>query len=254
MSQLSSPSPLDRILELKDEVEKQKVEITPEVRAYIQSHLDIVQGKLSKCEAVTEDDMKFIDEVRLWVAMPEGWRAKHPSIGSMKMNDRIMKSQKEAQKRNISLHQWFDLLHLTDANDEPQEWIDEMFQFPGNYNIVSICDLFLDSRPITHFPENLKVRGSVGLVACKFLDHLPGNFELEGTLSLTSCISLRLLPDHLKVGRNLKLENCTALTRLPGDLEVGADLILSDNLQDNVKEDAARLKQEGKIKGKIEYR
>jgi len=58
-----SPSPLDRILELKDEVEKQKVELTSEVKAYIQSHLDVLHGKLSR--RVMEDDMKFIVEVRM---------------------------------------------------------------------------------------------------------------------------------------------------------------------------------------------
>jgi len=69
MSHLSPLSPLDRILELKDEAEKQKVELTPGVKAYIQTHLEIVQEKLRKREAVTEDDMKFIDEVKGKIAL-----------------------------------------------------------------------------------------------------------------------------------------------------------------------------------------
>jgi len=238
MAQLSS-SPLDRILELKDEVEKQKVELTPEVRAYIQTHLEIVQEKLRKGESVVEDDMQFIDEVRMWVAMPEEARKDYPSIEKMRSSEEV----REALKRHITVLQWRDLLsaaeHASSAyisssrKIDATDWIDREFQFPGGNKIHTKENLMLYLSPsLTHLPEGLVV----------------------GTdLELRNCPSLRLLPQDLMVRRHLDIRHCTSLSRLPRDLEVDGILYLSHDLQAGVKEDAENLKKEGKIKGKIIY-
>ena len=72
-------------------------------------------------------------------------------------------------------------------------------------------------------------------------------------LDLRGCTSLGTLPGGLRIGGYLFLMGCTSLTSLPDDMEVEGTLHLSENLNEQVRQDARRLEQEGKI-GKIEYR
>jgi len=85
---------------------------------------------------------------------------------------------------------------------------------------------------------------------------LPNGLMVKGNLGL-AIDKLTELPEGLKVGGSLILYSCTGptrLTRLPQKLRVEGNLILDENLHEQVKKDAERLKKEGKIKGEIKYR
>jgi len=203
MSALSSPSPLDRILELKDEVEKQKVELTPGVKAYIQTHLEMVQEKLRKGEAVTEDDMKFIHEAKLMI---------------------------DALKRKISIRQWKDLLHVANAAGKSNEWIDEEFHFPGEGRIVVHGSLDLRNlNSLGHLPKNLNVEGVLILFGCSTLTYLPEHLTVKDSLMAQECTSLRHVGDYLNVGGDLHLSECSSLVRLPENLTVGGKILLGNS-------------------------
>jgi len=224
MSELSLSTSLDRILELKDEVEKQKVELTPEVRAYIQTNLERVQEKLRKREAVTEDDMKFIDEVMMWVEMPEEWRKMAPSIKFMNLSDEMH----EAKKRSISLLQWENLLHLAEVLNEPKGWIDEQFRFPGRKKIEAIGFLRFENCPtLLRLPQNLTVSDGMSLRDCDSLRSLPENLQVS-TLNIDACPSLALISRGLKINDQLYISGCNVLRKLPDHLKVKGDLSIRD--------------------------
>jgi hypothetical protein len=128
---------------------------------------------------------------------------------------------------------------------------------------------------LTSLPEGLKVGNNLDLCGCTRLTSFPRDMSIRGSLSLRQCMQLTSLPGKLKVGRNMDLRGCTGLTSLPEDLEVGGSLnlrgcinltslpknlivrtalFLSDNLHDQVIEDAKRLKSEGKILGEVQYK
>jgi len=64
-----SSSILDQLSEIQDEAKKNKVELTPEVQAYIRGHLEAVQQKLANGQQIYESDMEFIKEVRVWIKL-----------------------------------------------------------------------------------------------------------------------------------------------------------------------------------------
>ena len=76
----TSPELEDRLAELKETKEREKVQLTPEVEGYIQEHVKAIQNKLANGEAILESDLEFIDEVKLWMSMSEEWRGKLQSI------------------------------------------------------------------------------------------------------------------------------------------------------------------------------
>jgi len=289
----SADTILDQLSEIQDEAKKNKVQLTPEVQAYIREHFEAVQRKLANREEVTEDDMRFMQDVRLWVSLPEEWREKYKGIEEMMQSEEVQ----DAKKRQITLKQWLDLLHVAKAAGKHKEWIDETFKFPGGGDIETFYYLFLsDCTSLTNLPTGLKVNGPLDLSRCTSLTFLPpklevnGGLMLEGCTSLASlpiglrvsgglhaykCSSLKSLPDDLQVKMGLMLEECTSLISLPNNLKVKGDLVLfgctsltslpaeleveknldlSKNLNEQVKKDALRLKKEGKIKGEIKYK
>jgi len=262
---------LDQISEIQDEAKKNKVQLTPEVQAYIREHIEAVQQKLANREQVTDDDMRFMQDVRLWVSMAEEDRKNFVSIDEMKKNEELL----EAAKRKINLKQWLDLLHIVKAAHKDRKWIDETFTFPGNGKIETPGNLLLNGcTSLTHLPDNLQVGGDVELFNCTSLIQIPDNLKINGTLRLTYCISLTHLPDNLKINKNLSLSGssslislpdnlqvegdlrlggCTSLTSLPANLMVGKNIYLSDDLNNHIEKDTWRLLKEGKIKGEILY-
>jgi len=225
---LNSQSLLDQISEIRAEAEINKVQLTPEVQKYIRDHLEAVQQKLANREEVTVVDMQFMQDVRLWVSLPEGLRVKYRSIDEMYKAEEI----RESSERRISLNQWLDLLHLAEAAEKDKKWIDETFRFPGGGRIET--DI-------------------INLNTCTSLKSLPAGLEASRIMDLGGCTSLSTLPAGLKVKGVLVLEGCTSLISLPVDLEVGYNLYLPRNLHLQVIKDAERLKREGKIKGEIIY-
>jgi len=300
---------LDQLSEIQDEAKKNKVQLTPEIQKYIRAHLEAVQQKLANREDVTEDDMKFMEDVRMWIILPEDLRLKYKNCEDAKNSEEVNTIIIQAKNLNISLHeawmegkkrevnakQWLDLLHVAEAKGEKKEWIDETFRFSGGGRIEKDGDLNLsECKSLTTLPLGLEVNGGLNLAECRNLKNLPvglkvagdldllwctslsslpilmnvGNLnihfnnsltsipedlKLNGYLHLEKCTSLATLPAGLKVNGYLCIGGCTSLSSLPAGLEVDGDLWLSNNLHEQVKKDAERLKIEGKIKGEIKY-
>jgi len=241
----------DQLLDIQNEAKKNKVQLTPEIESYIREHLEAVQQKLANREEVTEDDMKFMQEVKLWVSLPEEWRVGYKSIEDMKKSREVNEMIQEASSREISPKQWFDLLQIaavvsdlkkpfneifgySTPEDEEKAWIDKTFEFPGSSQILTV--------------------GQLNLRESARLKSLPDNLSVKTNLNLSDCTSLTSLPSNLTVGGFLSLKNCVSLISLPDDLKVNRDLDLSKNLKKQVIDDAKRLKKEDKIKGEIRYR
>jgi hypothetical protein len=286
----SSQAPEQRIADLTETLEKEKVELTPEVEKYVRVHVRAVQDKLQAGQQVFESDLEFIDGVKMWVQMSKEFRGKYRSIEQLVGSDEY----NESNKRRISIKQWLDLLHVAEAAEEAREWIDEQFKFEGGGSIRTVGDLDLsECENLLLLPENLTVGRNLNLVGCTALTSLPGHLKVKGDLILTCCNSLKAIPTDLEVGRSIDLNQCAELislpeelevrgilslrycinlsslpkkmkvgenlditccpgiTSLPENLEVGRDLVVSFHLYDQVERDVERLKREGKIKGKI---
>jgi hypothetical protein len=245
-----TPSLQDQLAEIKREAEQNKVELTSEVQEYIRTHLLAVQQKLSAQEPVTEDDLRFMQDVRLWVGMAEEDRNRLVSIEDMNHEISTNEYFKEIFKRKISLTQWIALVFVAYAIGENWEWIDKTFIFSGGGKIKTYGDLDLegctspisipeglevdgdlvlkDCTDLTPLPSGLKVSGSLLLTRCTSLTSFPKDIEIGKDLDLEGCTSITLLPAGLKVGKNLSLSKCTSLTSLPADLKVGGNLWLRD--------------------------
>jgi len=60
---------LDQLANIQAEAEKNKVQLTPEVKQYIREHFEAVQQKLANGEQVYESDLEFIKEARVWIKL-----------------------------------------------------------------------------------------------------------------------------------------------------------------------------------------
>jgi hypothetical protein len=129
----------------------------------------------------------------------------------------------EGMREHLTLRQCRQLLKMAEERDYDKKWIDKTFEFE-NGKIICGGDLALINTPITSLPDNLYVGGSLYLI----------NTQIKS------------LPDNLHVVGGLNLQN-TPITSLPDNLHVGGGLVLSQNAPDSLKEDACRLKREGKI-------
>ena len=239
-----SQAALEQLADLTKTLEKEKVQLTPEVEEYVREHVRAVQDKLQAGQDVYESDLEFIPKVKMWV---------------------------EAIRRKISLKQWLDLLHVAKAREKNIDWIDKTFQFPGGGKVKAeeewrisiphkprrsvVKGLYLTGcTGLTSLPEGLEVGGGLYLAGCTGLTKLPEGLKIDGDLDLRGCTGLTELLEGLSVGGYLNLINCTGLTKLPEGLSVGRDLWLSEDSQEQVKKDAERLQSEGKIGGEIKYR
>jgi len=200
----------------------------------------------------------------MWIFLPEEIREKCNSIQGMEESNEY----RESSRRNISIQQWLDLLHMAKAAYKEQSWIDETFMFSEG-KIICEGNLYIKyCKSLTKIPDNLYISGSLDLTHCTSLAKLPDNLHVNGFLYLLDCYSLTKLSDNLHIGggihlsdcnslaelpdnfhvnRYLDLSNCTSLKKLPGDLYVKYTLVLSENLHPQVKKDAEILKQKGQI-------
>ena len=221
----------DQLADLTQTLEKEKVQLTPEVEEYVRSHVRAVQNKLQAGQDVYENDLEFILKVKMWVLMPKEWRNKYTSIEDMETNEELkgatVSDVYETIKRDISIKQWMDLLHMTEVAEEKREWIDKTFLFPGNGKIETKGNFNLENcTGLTKLPEGLKVGGNLYLTNCTGLTKLPEGLSVGRNLDLTNCTGLTKLPKGLRVGFTLNLNRCTGLTELPEDLMVVLNLSL----------------------------
>ena len=234
----------DQLAELEDLVSEEKVELTEEVSAYLRDEVEVVQKKLLAGEDVLESDLAFIGEVKMWVRLPEEWREKLGSVEEMLEDEEVM----EAIKREISLQQWLDVLHVAEAACEGRDWIDQKFKFEGGGKIMAKGGLYLSRghKVLTRLPEGLSVERTLDLQGCRKLTSLPKMLNVGRNLHLTACSGLTRLPEGLRFKEDLLIVGCRDLMGLPDELSAGS-VTLMKSLQQKVKEDAKRLKAEGKI-------
>ncbi len=57
----------DQLADLQETMQREKVELTPEVEAYLKENVEKIQGKLMNGEPVYPRDMKFIEEIKVWI-------------------------------------------------------------------------------------------------------------------------------------------------------------------------------------------
>ena len=109
----------EQLADLTQTFEKENVQPTPEVKEYVRSHVRAVQDKLQSGKPVYENELEFIPKVKMWMRMPKEWREKYPSVEEMvkseEMKNVTMSDVYEAQKRDIDIKQWLDLLHVMEA-------------------------------------------------------------------------------------------------------------------------------------------
>lgn len=188
----------DQLMDIQDEAKKNKVKLTLEVGRYIREHLETVQQKLANREPVMEDDMKFMQDVRTWVGLPEEWREKYKSIEGMNKSE----ENQDTIKRGIRLGQWLILLNIArwqtrtgrHGREYEKEWIDETFSFPGNFQIVSKPWGQLQFRNIDALPENLEVKGNLYLENVGYIKSIPNNLVVKGKVSLATFNPEKLNP------------------------------------------------------------
>jgi hypothetical protein len=214
----------EHLNDIIDISEREQVPLTPEVEEYLFEGLDKMVEKIQNGEDVREDDMEFLGDIKAWLQSTEGMR------------------------EHLTLRQCRQLLKMAEELHEGKKWIDETFEFE-NGKIICKGDLDLRNTPITSLPDNLSVGGYLDLENTP-IKSLPDNLSVEGDLDLRNT-PMTSLPDNLSVGEDLFLQN-TQIESLPDNLSVGGGLVLSQNAPDSLKEDAWRLKREGKIDD-IEY-
>jgi len=220
------------------EAGKPKVKLTPEIEQEIREHLAEAQARAERGEPMTRETAEFMENVRLWVGMPEWWRQKNPTINQTTLrkdwNMLTPEVRTEAKTRDITPWQWLDLLYVAEslANYDRmskeqylKQRLDKTFEFPGRGEIVAKETLNLEYRNLTHLPDGLKIKRDLWLEGCKNLTSLPEGLEVEYELNLRDCSGLTHLPKELKVGGDFYLDGCTGLTELPEGLKVENGLL-----------------------------
>ena len=239
---------------------KPKVKLTPEIEKEIRKHLAEAQARAERGEPMTQEMKEVMENVRLWVGMPEAWRNRLRTVEEMTKYPLIIKAPEEAKQRHISVRQWLDLLHMAQARAErgKKRWIDQTFLFPGGGKIDAKSLDLGKCTGLTILPEGLVVREMLYLGKCTGLQKnkdkllplllekvkegeigglnlwgwplgdgdFPKGLKVVEGLELVDCTGLTSLPEGLEVGWVLNLRGCTGLTSLPEGLKVGGNLIL----------------------------
>ena len=207
------------------EAGRQKIKLTPEITEEIREHLAEAQARAERGEPMTREMAEFMENVRLWVGMPEWWREENPKLTNesvLEMNRLVTDEvREEAKKRDISVGQWLDLLHVSEAQKDKNvtRGCGASFQFPGKGKIKAEWGLILSRwQSLLRLPEGLEVGKNLELVDCTNFTHLPKGLRVDGELNLSGCTNLTELPEGLKVEKNIYLINCKNLIALPKDL------------------------------------
>jgi len=223
----NQPKP-EALLDTLKTAEKAKVKLTLEIEQEIREHLAEAQARAERGEPMTQEMVEFMENVRLWVGMPEEWREKLRTVEVMRKDPEIIRAPTEAKQRHISVQQWLDLLHLNNVISEKsgkkhheKTWINTVFQFLGGREIFIAGSLDLSfCKNLNRLPEGLKVGEILELRGCTGLKSLPERLEVGENLDLEECTWLTELSETLKLGGSLHLDRCTSLTSLPNSLKL----------------------------------
>jgi len=204
----NTPPILQEVMrDITELAEKEKVELTSEIREYVREHVRMTQDQYRTHEDVSDKDIVFIENAKSWLLMPKQLKERYSTIEDMK------NETSEANKREISLKQWLSLLNVAEASHQPIKWIDETFDFPGNGKIhveKSLSLVFERSTSLRSLPDNLTVENNLTLENCPLLTSLPNNLKVGEELGLHMCPSLTSLPDNFSV-RSLTINDPSLL-------------------------------------------
>ncbi len=197
----------DQLADLQETMQREKVELTPEVEAYLKESVEKVQGKLINGEPVYPKDMEFIEWFKIWIDFG----------GEYSIKDTI---DRTPQKEQLKL--------LAQQAGKDDKWIDENFEIEGSFIVFKGFELDLSGcKEITKLPERLKVEGGMDLSDCTGLRQLPKVLIVEHTLDMQGCTGLTSLTGKLVVKGALGFRKCINLTQLSDDLEIGSHLNLN---------------------------
>ena len=247
----------------------EKQELTSEVKRFCIERIALISAKIERGEKLSSEDLKFVEQVKGWVKIPETIRKQYPTIESVSTGD----FEKNCREKGLSINQWVCLLHMAEASGKGTVWLDSpdfTYDKSGKIMVTENLDLE-DCTGLTSLPSGLCVGGYLNLVGCTGLTSLPPGLCVGGYLNLVGCIGLTSLPPSLSVRWSLVLEGCTGLTSLPPSLSVRGILSLADctgltslppglSVKGNlylggcrleVIRKARELKQQGRIQGEV---
>lgn len=212
----------DQLRDITEMAEHGDVKLSPEVSEYLHQWMDVILRKLEKRIDVSKKDMRFLENVKTWMKMPEKLRISNSDINEMIKPEKI-----EFEKRKcLTLQQWEDLLNMAEIleSEGAREWIDENCTFRNG--IIEITkNLYLNDTSITSLPEGLHVEGNLDLRNTP-ITSLPEGLHVGGYLDLKNT-PIKSLPSGLKVGRDLSLQD-TPIESLPNDINIKTDLRLDN--------------------------
>jgi len=125
-----------QLADLNETMQREKVELTPEVKRYFNENLARLTDKLAKNEHVYINDLEFIENIKKWIKMSKPYREKLPSIEEME-NPKLTQEQKEKlfvilrsrfmqhKKRHLEI-KWSRVKESLNANEKAMWSINEM--------------------------------------------------------------------------------------------------------------------------------
>ena len=132
-----------------------------------------------------------------------------------------------------------NFLKEKEGKEVPDKWklIKELETHPDGTQYRYDGMLDLSNTNITKLPNDLYVRGSLRLTACKQITKLPDKLYVTGYLDLSNCKQLTELPNNLYVRHTFWLDDSN-IAEIPDNLYVGGSLFITNTpLANNYTDD-----------------
>ena len=123
----------------------------------------------------------------------------------------------------------FNFLKEKEGQAFPDKWklIKELETHPDGTQYRYDGMLDLSNTNISKLPNDLYVRGSLRLTACKQITKLPDKLYVTGYLDLSNCKQLTELPNNLYVRHTFWLDDSN-IAEIPDNLYVGGSLYMAN--------------------------
>ena len=259
----------DQLNEITEYAEQENVQLTPEVRTFLHDNMERVLEKLEEeGNGVTEKDIDFLAKVRIWIKLPEEVRISMTNLEGW--NDKtlvILKSyEAEAKERGLSLSQFFRLVDYIKQLGLPDSAIDTRFNVDqghimdrgdeGDFNytgIIATPEVFhVQFLRITNSPTFKQISKGLHVSKALYIENNPefetiqDGLKVRKTFVLENLPKLTELPEDIELIEFFGIKKCPNLKGLPRNLEV-ENLRITHDCSEQVKKDAQRLVDEGKI-------
>lgn len=172
--------------DLKKSLEKKKLPFSPELKAYVENHLAVIQEKLSKGEKVKKSDLAFIDFIYDWLSLPDDhYHGSFPptTFQMFLYNPSFIKLREEAKSKNITILQLTLLFEVRNASSLGD--LEDNCEFPGHGNIVIKKDLSISYPSLEALPSGLRIKGCLYLQSATTLKKLPSDLQIDNDLYLS---------------------------------------------------------------------